>query len=333
MTIAVERLASAHRGLLSDRERALYQLGGALARVGYRFTTVTPATQHLLLERRAGELSCSLRDVFGWNLPFEVATLGQPLFELLQAAGACVRADTPHAWRSIIRFSTLDGLLFVHSGHPTNASDSVFFGPDSSRFVAAVQRSAPHARRIVDIGCGSGVGGIALARRFHPPARPKLVLADVSPAALSFARVNAALAGVDAEFVVSDVLDGVSGDFDLAIANPPYLLDAAGRLYRDGGGALGEALALRIVDESVARLRRTSGGGTLLLYTGSAIVDGVDSLLQATVGKLRRAGIAVHYEELDPDVFSEELERPAYAQVERIAAVFLSANVPGRSEH
>jgi hypothetical protein len=30
------------------------------------------------------------------------------------------------------------------------------------------------------------------------------------------------------------------------------------------------------------------------------------------------------YEEIDPDVFGEELERPAYAHVDRIAAVGLT---------
>ena len=331
MTIAVELRSSAHQDLLSTDERALYALGRALERQGYRFTTITPTTQHAALKRRQGELARSIRDVFGWNLPFEVETLGRPLFEQLQAAGCVTSGTAAHLWRSTVRFSTLDGLLFAHSGYPTNAKDAVFFGPDSHRFVAAVQRSAPHSRSIVDVGCGSGVGGIALARHWH--ARPKLTLADVSPAALSFARVNAALAGVEADFVKSDVLGSVTGEIDLIIANPPYLLDDGQRLYRDGGGVHGEGLALRIVDEAVTRLARSRRGGTLLLYTGSAIVDGFDSIRHATLPRLRHAGVTARYEELDPDVFSEELERPAYAHVERIAAVFLTATVGGRNEH
>lgn len=35
------------------------------------------------------------------------------------------------------------------------------------------------------------------------------------------------------------------------------------------------------------------------------------------------------YEELDPDVFADELERVQYAGVERLAAVFLKVSVPG----
>jgi hypothetical protein len=37
----------------------------------------------------------------------------------------------------------------------------------------------------------------------------------------------------------------------------------------------------------------------------------------------------VTYEELDPDVFGEELEQAQYAQVERIAAVGLRVRLTG----
>ncbi len=64
-------------------------------------------------------------------------------------------------------------------------------------------------------------------------------------------------------------------------------------------------------------------GGRLLLYTGSAIVAGEDSFLRAIRQELSRPGVRYSYRELDPDVFAEELLRPAYADVERIAAVLL----------
>jgi hypothetical protein len=96
--------------------------------------------------------------------------------------------------------------------------------------------------------------------------------------------------------------------------------DDAERLYRDGGGSYGEALSVRIARESVAKL---GPRGTLVLYTGAAIVDGVDRFYEALKPTLEACGGEVTYEELDPDVFGEELERPNYARVERIAAVGL----------
>ncbi|MBC8069631.1 MAG: class I SAM-dependent methyltransferase [Deltaproteobacteria bacterium] len=291
---------------------ALVELGQALVEDGYEFVTVTPATHARALHRR-GELATDLRDVFGWNRPFDPDLLPTPILTALRAAGCC-RVDGTRL-RSAVRFSSFESRLFVHSAYPTLERDAVFFGPDSYRFASAVLRHAPHSERIVDVGCGAGVGGIVLSSRGR-----QLVLADINERALFYSRVNARLAGIEPEIVHSDVLAGVGGDIDLVIANPPYLIDGPGRLYRDGGGEFGEALAVRIVQDALARL---SPGGSLLLYTGSAIVDGCDAFLRAVSPIIARAHASADYEELDPDVFGEELDDPKYIDVERIAAVLL----------
>jgi release factor glutamine methyltransferase len=210
------------------------------------------------------------------------------------------------------------GKLFAHSADPTLENDAVFFGPDTYRFCDLVERWAPTAQRVVDVGCGSGAGAISIASRTRA-----CVLADVSSRALYFARINAALNEVNAVLVHSDVLDSAP-DADLVIANPPYLRDPAGRLYREGGGQYGESLALRIV---AAALERLSKGGTLVLYTGAAVVRGRDVFRREVAPLLRSRALDVTYQELDPDVFGEELERPEYAEVERIAAVGLRVTV------
>jgi release factor glutamine methyltransferase len=186
---------------------------------------------------------------------------------------------------------------------------------------------SPTATRVVDVGCGAGVGGIALARS-GVGAGP-VVLADINAEALCFAHVNAELAGVAAEIVETDILNGVDGLFDLIVCNPPYIKDRDARTYRDGGGVHGEQLGAEIVQQSVARLASMPTGGTLLMYTGSAVVDGVDTFFASVRESLQPENLAVFYEELDPDVFSDELECTAYADVERIAAVFLAVGVSG----
>jgi methylase of polypeptide subunit release factors len=168
----------------------------------------------------------------------------------------------------------------------------------------------------VDVGCGAGVGGLSITDRAQ-----RVVLADVNERALRDARVNARLAAVDAEIRASDVLASVDGSIDVVIANPPYLVDRERRLYRDGGGTRGEALGVRMAREALARLEP---GGTLVLYTGTAIVDGCDTFRAAVEPALAGAR-EVLYEELDPDVFGEELDQPGYEDVERIAAVGLVA--------
>ena len=125
-----------------------------------------------------------------------------------------------------------------------------------------------------------------------------------------------------AEIVSSDVLSGIEGKPDLIIANPPYLLDEEGRLYRHGGGDLGTLLAQRIVSEGLARL---PPGGRIVLYTGTPIVGGIDALFDLIEPVLQLHCSQFVYEEIDPDVFGEELEKKVYASVDRIAAVGLVA--------
>jgi hypothetical protein len=64
----------------------------------------------------------------------------------------------------------------------------------------------------------------------------------------------------------------------------------------------------------------------LLLYTGAAVVNGRDPFRAAAEGRLAAdPGVGWTYREVDPDVFGEELDTPAYAEADRIAAVVLTA--------
>jgi methylase of polypeptide subunit release factors len=195
----------------------------------------------------------------------------------------------------------------------------VFFGPDTYRFCNLLSRSVPRCFRLVDLGCGAGAGGLSVASSAE-----RVVLSDVSPKALRFAAVNAVLAGVEVELAESDGLASVGDPIDVIVCNPPYLRDAGGRVYRDGGGDYGEGLGLRFLRESLERL---TAGGTLVLYTGAPIVEGRDVFWQAARALCERPGLRVTYEELDPDVFGEELASPPYQDVDRIAAVGLIVQV------
>lgn len=300
------------------REAALVALGQALRAEGYAFTTVTPETHRRVNARPEARQARTLRDVFGWSRPFARGVLSSRLQELLEQAGELETRDDG-LLRSRVRFSCLGPALYAHSAWPTVEEDAVFFGPDTYRFCSLLRRVPGTFRRVVDLGCGSGAGGLSVAGR-----STEVVLADVSTESLVFARVNAELNGARAVQVVrSDLLRDVSGRFDLIAANPPYLADTGGRTYRDGGGTYGMELSVRIVRESVERLEP---GGTLVLYTGTPVVEGEDLLRTALEQVWRSAPLTnVSYEELDPDVFSEELEKEPYADVERIALVALVA--------
>ncbi len=304
---------------------ALENLLRALYALDYTFVTVTPATHRLVNQRAGNAWSNSLQDVFGWNRPFEMETIGTALFELMLAAS--ILRPVQHGWQSLVRVSSIAGKLFVHSGFPTEAQDAVFFGPDTYRFMNAVYASLStlqgYIHRGVDIGSGAGVGAILLAEAL-PDA--EIWGVDINTQALAYAASNAKTSGItNVSFKYSNLLNALSGTFDLIIANPPYLVDPAERAYRHGNGPLGAQLSLDIVDTALTRL---APGGTLMLYTGVAIINGHDPFIEAVKHKVRESGCTYQYREIDPDIFGEELATAPYHEADRIAAIWLIVNRP-----
>lgn len=302
-----------------ESDQALLAVLRFLDEQGYRFITPTPATHARVLRRPERQQARNLADALGWSLPFAPALLDARLFDMLVAADA-LQPSPDGQLKSRYRISWLRGVLFLHSAYPTDANDAVFFGPDSYRFADLITSELdgclhPAGAMLVDIGAGAGVGAITAAR-LCPDLR--VTMTDINPDALRLARINARAAGIHAGTVLAANLDGVSGSPDIVLANPPYIVDSAGRDYRHGGRMHGAEVALDMAAATVGRLSR---GGRLILYTGSAIVDGGDRL-RAALGELAADhDCSMRYREIDPDMFGEELDNPAYRNVDRIAIV------------
>lgn len=296
-------------------DTALQTLLTQLKAAGYRFTTPAPSTHRRVLTRRTGQVARDLVDVFGWNMRFEDGLLPTEILAALHAAQGLTRHGAQ--WVSRYRVASLDDDLYVHSAFPTT-ENSVFFGPDSYRFAHFIQRAAPPLKRyarILDIGAGSGVGGVVAARMAK---QPRLILADINAKALALAAVNARAAGFAAALIPCEGLPPGDERFDLIVANPPYIGGAPGKTYADGGGELGLDLSIEWARSAVTRL---APGGKFLLYSGAAITRGLDPLRTALAPIAQAAGCAFRYDELDPDVFPSTLLQPAYWGVERIAAI------------
>jgi methylase of polypeptide subunit release factors len=303
-------------------DAALLELVELLRAEGYHFTTVTPLTQARVNMRQGNRWATDLVGVFGWSRAFHLDVLPGRFLALMRDANVLAMSDGDR-WRSRIRVSTLGTQLFVHSAYPTEEANSVFFGPDTVRFVQAIRRHLKERTtpvgQVADVGCGAGPGAIAIAAAI-PDA--DVLMLDINALALRYARVNAAINRVTARTIQSDLLENTSGCFDLIVSNPPYLIDEKERAYRHGGGGLGEGLSIEILRQSLPRL---SVGGTLLLYTGAAVISGVDGFAIASQDILQSTKLRWSYAEIDPDVFGEELETAAYASTDRIAAVLLTA--------
>lgn len=93
--------------------------------------------------------------------------------------------------------------------------------PETEELVDLIlQENSRAGLRILDIGTGSGAIAISLAK-----ARPdwQVVAVDISTDALAVAQENARSNQVSVQFIQSDVLQAVTGQFDIIVSNPPYI--------------------------------------------------------------------------------------------------------------
>ena len=150
--------------------------------------------------------------------------------------------------------------------------------PDTEVLVDEACRRAQRlsAPRIVDLGTGSGIVAIVLARRLPKAA---VTAVDLSSAALAVARANAQRHAASVRFLEGDWYAPLGGErFDLIVANPPYVADGDPHLARDGlpfeprsaltdGVAGGDGMAC--IDAIVAGARdHLLPGGWLLIEHG-----------------------------------------------------------------
>lgn len=135
-------------------------------------------------------------------------------------------------------------------------------------------RARPEARRVVDVGAGSGCIAVTLAAEAPQVA---VVATDVARPALDLARRNARRHGVERRvcLVQADLLAPFGGSFDLVCANLPYVPSGAlevlpvadwePRRALDGGED-GLALVRPLLAQLPARL---ASGGQALLEIGA----------------------------------------------------------------
>jgi len=160
--------------------------------------------------------------------------------------------------------------------------------PETEQLVEKVLAEAGDpAVRVVDVGTGSGVIALTLALE-RPEASVTAV--DVSREALALAGENAALHGLSerVDFLESELLAGVTGPFDVIVANLPYIAtgEMAGlspEVRRDpvlalDGGDDGLALVSRLIESAPVFL---SAGGVLALEIGHDQAGRVEFLLTA----------------------------------------------------
>ena len=156
---------------------------------------------------------------------------------------------------------------------------------------------------VLDLGTGSGAIALAIAHMLHARGQAARVLAvDASVQALDVAADNARQLGLSVDFLHSDWLNNVTGQFHLIVSNPPYIAAADPHLPAlrheplralvSGADGLDDIRA--IIGQAPGHLK---AGGWLLLEHGYDQANAVCNMLEqagfATIGsRPDLAGIA-----------------------------------------
>src|SRR5207302_1209191 len=151
--------------------------------------------------------------------------------------------------------------------------------------VASEVRNQTSEIRILDVGTGSGIIALSLAKQFP---KAEVYAVDISEEALSLACENAARLELErVHFQKSDLLENLSERFDLIVANLPYIsMQDRHLLAREVlhdpemalfGGPGGDELVRKLIEQAPAHLE---AGGLLALEIGFGQVEGLSDFLR-----------------------------------------------------
>ncbi len=158
-------------------------------------------------------LLCHLLDLNSNDLILGDKEVGDHEFEKIQKAVKQLNSGTPLAY--IIGSTQFFGLDFKVT------RDVLIPRNDTEVMVQMlIDHVGDKELRVLDLCCGSGIIGICLKKHCE---NAKVTLLDISENALSIAKENAKINGVDVSFIQSDFLSGVHEKFDIIVSNPPYI--------------------------------------------------------------------------------------------------------------
>lgn len=144
--------------------------------------------------------------------------------------------------------------------------------PETEELVRWVVDECPTARRILDIGTGSGAIAVSLAKLLP---QAEVAAMDISEVALDYASRNAAANGVKVRVVQGDALSDWASAFeelDVVVSNPPYVPASDRASMHRNVRDYEPELALFVPDDDLLRFYRSiADGAARALRTGGAL--------------------------------------------------------------
>lgn len=140
--------------------------------------------------------------------------------------------------------------------------------------------------RVLDIGTGSGIIAIELAKHLAPS---QVTAVDISPAALIIAQKNGQQHQVQVEWLESDLMSALTGrQFDLIVSNPPYiakdelaLMDESVKRYEPSTALFADNHGLAIYQQLAQTLPNyLADNGQILLEVGFKQATAVHAIFQ-----------------------------------------------------
>lgn len=132
-------------------------------------------------------------------------------------------------------------MKFIFEGLELDVPPVVYYPREDSILLADAVKHLER-KKILEIGCGSGLISLVLA------AKNDVTAVDINPAAVSAAKTNATSNGLKIDAFVSDMFNDVSGSFDCIVFNPPYL-PAEEESLEYSGGPDGRRVISRFISE------------------------------------------------------------------------------------
>ncbi len=166
-----------------------------------------------------------------------------------------------------------DGQLFLSDPYST-ASDMVYLSNDSL-FMAQLTKSMiekmPAVTHVVDLGTGSGILACSAAGAKGVPATG----IDINARALSFARANAAINGIESQWVEANYAAVSMTPGCFVIANPPFVFTPNNEksTLHSHGGDYGLGLTLDVLSVIAEKL---PGASSFALITQSCVLENED---------------------------------------------------------
>jgi methylase of polypeptide subunit release factors len=231
----------------------------------------------------------------------------------LEAAGLVARDGD--LVRAASRLTPHAGLLLAHDGKDNEHDPDHVGGMNSAAGTMATLTIRRPVDRALDLGTGSGLQALLAARHAQ-----SVVATDVNRRALRYAALNARLNGVELDLREGSWFEPVGDEeFDLIVANPPYVISPDTQYVFRDSGLDGDTVSRDVVRGAAAHLRE-GGHATIMCNWICRNADETWQPLEEWVAGTGCDALLLAHKPVDPFYYAARWNEPLRDDAEAFAA-------------